>query len=226
MLNLRLSAAQSRAFALYATELIEWNERFNLTAIHEPQDIEIRHFADSLSCLKVLRPSAGLRVIDVGAGAGFPGLPLKIVYPEIHLTLVEATGKKVTFLEHMVAQLKLDNVTVVNARAEEVGQDTRHRETYDWVVARAVAGMRVLAEYMLPLSKVTGHCLAQKGENAPQEVNEAGSAIKLLGGDVRQLTPVELPTVADTRYLVDIAKVAATPPQYPRGPGRPTKRPL
>lgn len=226
MLGVGLSEGQLRAFRTYAEELVAWNTHINLTAITEPRAIEMRHFLDSLTCLRALSPAPGLRVIDVGTGAGFPGLPIKIARPELRITLLEATAKKVAFLEHLVGRLGLEGVTLVNARAEEVGQQESHREAYDWVLARAVADMRVLAEYLLPLCRLGGHCLAQKGEDAPQEVAEAQKTIDLLGGRVRQLMPVELPTVAETRYLVNIAKVAATPPAYPRRPGRPAKRPL
>ncbi len=226
-LDLKLTPAQLRAFEIYTEELLAWNARINLTAITEPEDIATRHFADSLSCLPIIRPRPpGLRVVDVGTGAGFPGLPLKIVCPTIRLTLIEATGKKVAFLHHIVATLGLEDVTVLHARAEEVGQMPDHRERYDWVLARAVAGMRTLVEYLLPLCRIGGHCLAWKGESALQEVSEAQQALSLLGGQVVQLTPVELPMVAETHYLVDIVKVAATPPKYPRRPGMPAKRPL
>jgi 16S rRNA (guanine527-N7)-methyltransferase len=227
MLNLELSPAQVDAFAIYSEELRRWNERVNLTAITDPEDIEIRHFVDSLTCLLAMRPLApDVRVIDVGSGAGFPGLPIKIVCPRVRLTLVESTGKKVDFLAHIVEKLGLEGVTLANERAETLGQDPAHREQYDWVLARAVAGMRTLVEYLLPLAKVGGRCLPQKGESAPQETVEAQEAIRLLGGRVAQLTPIELPSVADTRYLVDIEKIATSPPQYPRRPGMPNKRPL
>lgn len=226
LLGLRLTEQHLRSFAIYAEELTSWNRRVNLTAITDPKGIELRHFLDSLSCLLVLPISPHLRVCDVGTGAGFPGLPIKIVHPDIQLTLVESTGKKVRFLEHIIQHLGLDGVTLVNARVEEVGQQAEHRESYDWVLARAVAGMPVLVEYLLPLCRLGGHALAQKGEDAHQEVAEAQQAISLLGGRVEQFTTVELPTVAETRYLVDIAKVVASPPAYPRRPGRPAKRPL
>ena len=226
LFDLRLTPAHEDAFARYATELAAWNERVNLTAITDPAQVEMRHFADSLSLMQVIPRRVGLRVIDIGTGAGFPGMPLKIICPEIDLTLVESVGKKVRFLEHLVAMLDLTGVTVINARAEEVGREADHREAYDWAVARAVAGLNTLAEYLLPLVRVEGHALAQKGETASQEATAAEDAIKLLGGEIRQLTPVELPGVAETHYLVQIAKVAPTPEKYPRRPGMPSKRPL
>lgn len=227
IVNLKLSPAQVRAFQRYADELLVWNQRTNLTAITDPEAIEVRHFADSLSCLLVMRSRRkGQRVIDIGTGAGFPGLPLKIVNPGLDLTLVEATGKKIDFLRHVVEVLGLEGVTLIHERAEELGQMPEHRERYDWVLARAVASMRTLAEYLLPLCLIGGSCLAQKGESAHQEVAESHRAITLLGGRVVQLKSIELPTVVETHYLVEIEKVAATPPRYPRRAGMPSKRPL
>nr|MBN1229024.1 16S rRNA (guanine(527)-N(7))-methyltransferase RsmG [Anaerolineae bacterium] len=227
LFNVQFTPQQVTAFLTYAEELIAWNQHTNLTAITDPEDIEIRHFIDSLSCVLVLKPrQAGLKVIDIGTGAGFPGLPLKILYPSLNLSLVEATRKKLDFVQHMIDRLDIKGVSLHHNRAEELGQSAEHREKYDWVLARAVAGMPTLAEYMLPLAKLGGRCLSQKGENAPQEVVEAQNAIQILGGKVVQLIPLELPTVAETRYLVDIAKVASTPPQYPRRPGIPSKRPI
>ncbi len=210
-------------------ELVDWNQRFNLTAITDWEGVLVRHFLDSLSCLKALPHKdlvAGARLIDVGAGAGFPGLPLKLVCPEIKLTLLEATGKKVTFLQHLVRVLGLQGVEVIHGRAEELGRDPAHRERYDWALARAVAEMPTLSEYLLPLVRVGGAMLAQKGEDAAAEVHGADSAITTLGGRVRQLMVVELRGLAETRYLVVVDKVAATPEKYPRRPGIPKKRPL
>lgn len=237
-LGVHLTSAQIAAFDRYRRELQDWNTRINLTAIDDDEGIQIRHFLDSLSCLLAFRqnqraervPSQSsqrdLCVIDVGAGAGFPGLPLKIVCPSLRLTLLEATGKKVNFLEHLRDALKLQDVLVLHGRAEQLGHDPLHRERYDWAVARAVAEMPVLAEYLLPLVRVGGRCLAQKGENAPAEVRGAESALTLCGGRLARIVPVELHGLAETRYLVMVDKVAPTPAKYPRRPGMPAKRPI
>ena len=227
LLGLTLTQRQRQAFHLYQKELVSWNTRFNLTAITDTEGVQIRHFLDSLSCLLAVGDVRhGQSLIDVGTGAGFPGLPLKIVYPALRLTLVEATGKKTDFLRHMVEMLELRDVAVIHARAEQVGHDPLHRETYDWVTARAVAAMPTLIEYLLPLCRLGGHCLAQKGEEAAAEVTSAEPAVLLLGGRLSRLVPVELPGLAETRHLVLIEKVARTPEKYPRPPGRPAKRPL
>ncbi|HRE29220.1 MAG TPA: 16S rRNA (guanine(527)-N(7))-methyltransferase RsmG [Anaerolineales bacterium] len=225
LLGLDLTQTQVAAFQLYANELAEWNARFNLTAIKEPRDVQVKHFLDSLTVLKAL-PAGALRVIDVGTGAGFPGLPLKILRPELRMTLVEATGKKVRFCEHIATRLGLEGVRVVHARAEEVGQLSEHRERYDWAVARAVAEMPVLAEYLLPLVVRGGGCIAQKSKDAPAEVHGAETALRKLGGTLERLIEVELPGVVDPRYLIVLRKNAATPAVYPRRPGLPTKQPI
>ncbi|MDD5368341.1 MAG: 16S rRNA (guanine(527)-N(7))-methyltransferase RsmG [Anaerolineaceae bacterium] len=226
MLGLRLSTFQMDLFTRYETELLEWNARFNLTAIREPEGIRTKHFLDSLTCLIAFRDAPPGRLIDIGTGAGFPGIPLKIVIPGLRLTLVESVGKKAVFCRHVVQSLKLDGVEVVQARAEEVGQMSAHRERYDWSVARAVASFPVLVEYLLPLVKVGGHALAQKGEGGPAEAHGSERALKLLGGRLKQLIPVQLPGVVEDRYLLVVDKVAATPSQYPRRPGVPAKTPL
>ena len=227
LLGLDLTADQQVAFERYMQELVVWNEQSaNLTAIIEPLAVEIRHFLDSLSVLKMVPMTPGLKVIDVGTGAGFPGLPLRIVAPTIKMALMEATGKKTQFLEHVCTQLKFTNVKVVHARAEDAGQDPAHREQYDLVVARSVAHMPILMEYLLPLCKVGGQVIAMKGESAAAEARLAESAMRILGGRLTRIMPIELPHVVETHYLVLIDKTAATPTRYPRKPGLPSKNPL
>jgi len=225
-LGLRLSRLQLSTLSLYERELVDWNTRFNLTAIRDPQEIHIKHFLDSLTCLLALRDTPIARLIDVGTGAGFPGIPLKIIFPKMQLTLVESVGKKAEFCRHVVKMLDLPGVEVAQERAEVLGQTPSHREQYDWAVARAVAILPVLAEYLLPLVRVGGSMLAMKGESGPVEAHTAEHAIMVLGGHLRQLLPVTLPGVAEERYLVVIDKVAATPAGYPRKVGMPAKRPL
>jgi 16S rRNA (guanine527-N7)-methyltransferase len=226
LLGVRLTGKQLQAFHQYERELLAWNARFNLTAIDDPQKIRSKHFLDSLTCLLAMRDTPMERVIDVGSGAGFPGLPLKIICPSIRLTLVESVGKKAAFCRHMVKTLELDKVDVVQERAETVGNMLDHRQKYDWAVARAVAFMPALVEYLLPLVRVGGRVLAMKGESGPAEAQAAEYAIRVLGGHLRQLVPVTLPGVEEERYLVVIDKVAATPDSYPRRVGIPQKRPL
>lgn len=224
--GLRLNRAQLTALAHYERELKIWNERFNLTAIRNEEEIHTKHFLDSFSCLLAVRDTPPGRLIDVGTGAGFPGIVLKIASPGIHLTLVESVGKKADFCRHIVECLDLENVNIVQERAEVLGQLPEHREQYDLAVARAVASMPVLVEYLLPLVKVGGMMLAMKGENGPAETHSADRAIHILGGHLRQLMPVTLPGVAEERYLVLVDKVAATSPAYPRRVGIPSKRPI
>jgi len=226
LVGITLNEKQLHALDAYAEELSAWNEKVNLTAITDREGIRTKHFLDSLSCLGAGRFAAGMRVADVGTGAGFPGLVLKIAVPGIRLTLIEATGKKADFCRRVVERLQLQDVAVIHARAEDAGQDPAHREQYDWAVARAVAELPVLAEYLLPLVKVGGSALAQKGESGPAEVHAADGAIRLLGGSIRRVTPVELPGVVETRYLVVMAKETRTPPAYPRRTGVPSKQPL
>jgi 16S rRNA (guanine527-N7)-methyltransferase len=226
LFNVHLTGRQVIALTTYERELIEWNQKFNLTAIRDVAGIRTKHFLDSFSCVLAWKANPPANLIDIGTGAGFPGIPLKIIYPNTKVTLVESVGKKAMFCQHVVSLLGLEGVNVINSRAEDLGQMREHREGYDWGVARAVANLRVLAEYLLPLVQVGGRMLAQKGESGPAEVHIAETAIKLLGGEVRQLVSVTLPGVVEERHLVLVDKVATTPPGYPRKPGVPTKKPL
>jgi len=226
LFNVHIAGRQVMALITYEKELLEWNQKFNLTAIRDSDSIRTKHFLDSFSCVLAWKASPPDRLIDVGTGAGFPGIPLKILYPNLRLTLVESVGKKAMFCQHIVRVLGLEHVDVIQARAEDLGQNPQHREKYDWAVARAVANLNVLSEYLIPLVKVSGMALAQKGESGPAEAQSAEKAMELLGGKLKQLIPVNLPGVADDRYLVVVEKVAATPPRYPRKPGIPMKMPL
>ncbi len=226
LFGISLFPKQMAQLAAYERELLEWNEKFNLTAIRDVEGIRVKHFLDSFSCSLIWKEQPPRRLIDVGTGAGFPGIALKILYPAMKLTLVESVGKKANFCAHIVQTLELENVEIITGRAEDVGHDPIHREKYDWAVARAVAALPVLAEYLLPLVKVKGGIIAQKGESALPEINTAEKALRLLGGRMRQMVKVELPGVADERYLVVIDKSAATPAIYPRKAGIPSKKPL
>lgn len=226
LFGVHLTGRQVVALMAFERELLAWNEKLNLTAIRDVEGIRTKHFLDSFSCALAWKENPPRRLIDIGTGAGFPGIPLKILYPSMRLTLVESVGKKANFCRHIVETLKLDATEVVTARAEDVGQMPAHREAYDWAVARAVANLPVLAEYLLPLVQVGGAMLAQKGQSGPAETHKTEKALKILGGRTRQLLPVTLPGVADERFLVVVDKVAATPPQYPRKPGIPAKKPL
>lgn len=224
--GIKLTPRQVSSFEIYEQELLQWNEKFNLTAIRDPEGVRTKHFLDSLTCLVEMSNNPPQRLIDIGTGAGFPGIPLKIVLPAMQLTLVESIGKKAQFCSHVVELLNLDHVEVLTKRAEEVGHMPAHRESYDWAVARAVAALPVLVEYLLPLVKVGGFILAQKGESGPQEAQSAERACQLLGGKLKKITPVTLPGVAEQRYLIVIQKCAATPPKYPRRVGVPSRSPL
>ena len=233
IMGLKLEDEHLKAFEIYYRELVAWNEKFNLTAITDYDQVQVKHFLDSLTCLladedftRTICQQPGTRVIDVGAGAGFPGLPLKIVCPGLQLTLLEATGKKVGFLERIVGRLGLAGVEVIKGRAEELGRDAAHRERYDLALARAVAALPVLVEYTLPFCRLGGLFVAQKGGEGDAEAKAAERAIVTLGGALRRIVHLELPHLAERRSLVVIEKTAPTPEKYPRRPGTPSKRPL
>lgn len=226
LIGINLTNGQLNNLLQFEKELLDWNSRFNLTAIKEPEKIRSKHFLDSLTCLTIMREKPVERLIDIGTGAGFPGIPLKIACPQLQITLVESVGKKADFCRHIIQSLGLEGVEVVQERAETIGQMPHYREQFDWVVARAVAALPILVEYMLPLARLGGSAIAMKGESAPAEAHAADRATHLLGGKLRRLAPITLPGVVDERYLVVIDKVAATPSQYPRHVGVPAKKPI
>jgi 16S rRNA (guanine527-N7)-methyltransferase len=226
LFGVHLSDKQLGQFGLYERHLQTWNQDINLTAISDTDGIRQKHFLDSISVMMVLRKLAVHSVVDIGTGAGFPGMVLKILLPDIRLTLVESIGKKVQFCEFVAKELGFSQVTVTKARAEELGQTLEHREKYDVAIARAVAELSILSEYLLPFVRRGGRMVAQKGEKGPAETHTAQNAIQLLGGKVRFVHQITLPGVVEDRYLIEIEKVSSTPEQYPRRVGIPSKRPL
>lgn len=226
--GLDLTTAQQDQFERYYHLLVEWNEKFNLTSITEYSDVQLKHFLDSLSVAPVLLQAGVLnkQLIDVGAGAGFPGIPLAIALGDLQVTELEATGKKVRFLQEVVQELGLENVSAVHGRAEEAAHQPQSRARFDFAVARALAPMRTLVEYTLPFVRVGGTLVAYRAVEAQQETMQADKAIQLLGGRVREITGVKLGTLDDVRHLVIIDKVQSTPNEYPRAGGAPKNKPL
>jgi len=227
-LGLGLSPAQLEQFASYYHELLDWNRRVNLTAITGYEEVQLKHFLDSLTITLAWLPEidAGLWVIDVGTGAGIPGIPLKIALPAIKLVLLEATAKKANFLSHISQKLGLANVEIVVGRAEDVAYQPQYREKFDVVLSRAVAALPTLVELTLPFCAVGGIFIAQKKGAIDDEIGQAGRAISLLGGRLREVKRVDVSSLPNERYLVVIDKLSPTPEQYPRRPGLPAKRPL
>lgn len=234
-MGIELTNAQVAAFQRYQHELLDWNQRMNLTSITDPAEIESKHFLDSLSCLLALpqidgRPLAAWlasspKAVDIGAGAGLPGLALKIVWPGLRLTLLETTGKKCRFMQHVVDTLGLSGVTVVQARAEDFGQHAG-RLAFDLALARAVSRLPTLLEYGLPLLKLGGWFVIQKGREPQEELANARLALQTLGGSLHQILPVAVPGLEAERSLVIVAKAAKTPAAYPRRAGIPERQPI
>jgi len=221
-----ISLSSQDAFQKYSSELLDWNQKFNLTAIRTAEEIESKHFMDALSLLPTLQHYQVHSLIDIGTGAGFPGIPLKIVQPDLQLVLVESVEKKARFCQHVVSTLELADVDVVVDRAEEVGLNKRYREQFDCAVARAVATLPVLLEYLLPLVRVGGIIIAQKSTAVEEEVKQARNACAILGGGKMVVEVVRIPGLDAARNLVIIEKRKPTPAGYPRRVGMPAKKPL
>ncbi|MGO4889024.1 16S rRNA (guanine(527)-N(7))-methyltransferase RsmG [Anaerobacillus sp. MEB173] len=226
--GIELSEQQRNQFDQYFQLLVEWNEKMNLTAITDEDGVYLKHFYDSISAAFFYDFSSAdkLHIVDVGAGAGFPSLPIKICFPHLKITIVDSLNKRIGFLKHVTEQLQLTDCSFYHDRAETFGQNKQHREKYDFVIARAVARLPVLSELCLPLAKVGGTFMAMKGPEAAGEINEAKKAISQLGGALLKNEKFTLPIEESERHFIVIQKEKATPKKYPRKPGTPNKQPL
>jgi len=223
-LNLDLTDKQIEQFLKYYEMLIEKNKVMNLTAITEYDEVIEKHFLDSISLCQVYDLSKPVKILDMGTGAGFPGVPLKIAFPEVEITLADSLNKRIKFLDEVVAELGLEKVTTIHARAEELARNKEHRENYDLVVSRAVANLSTLGEYCIPFVKMGGNFISYKSGEIEDEVNAARKAIKILGGEIKDIYKFDLSD--QKRSFVTIEKIKTTPKTYPRKAGTPSKEPL
>lgn len=222
--GLNFTPRQLDQFGKYYALLVETNKVMNLTAITEPEEVAVKHMVDSL-----LAWEAGMEgkfLADVGTGAGFPGVPLKIYCPNLKVVLIDSLGKRLKFLQQVIDELELKDICCEHLRAEDAGRNPKHREKYDFVTARAVACLSVLSEYCLPLVKKGGQFIALKGSKYADEIAEGSEAVKILGGKIISAEPVKLPGLDDGRAIIKISKIKTTPAQYPRKAGTPEKQPL
>ena len=224
--NITITDDELAKFDKYFRLLIEWNEKINLTAITEPHEVAGKHMIDSLSCHDEKIFAENAHIIDVGTGAGFPGIPLKIYRPDLKVTLLDSLQKRIKFLDEVIITLGLKDITCVHARAEEGARQKQHREKYDVAVSRAVARLSVLAEYTLPYVKVGGCLVALKGAKFAEEADEAKRAVAMLGGEIEDVRPIHLPTLDDKRAIIIVRKTKPTPKTYPRKAGTPERKPL
>lgn len=228
-LGLHLTPRQLEQFEIYYQELVDWNQRMNLTSVTDYEEVQVKHFLDSLTLITAIKPlnkGQRLSVIDIGTGAGLPGIPLKVLLPDIRLVLLEATARKTKFLQHVVDRLGLDNVEIAVGRAEEAAHNAHYREKFDLVLSRAVASLPVLVELALPFCAVGGRFVAQKKGDIEREVEKSQKAITVMGGNLREVKSIELEELDDKRYLVIVDKIKPSPAEYPRRPGMPAKRPI
>ncbi len=223
-LGINLSEIQLKQFYNYINLLIEWNEKINLTAITEPDEVILKHFVDSLTIAKYIPD--GTKIVDVGTGAGFPGIPLKIYRQDIEITLLDSLQKRINFLNEVIRELNLEKIETVHSRVEDFGKDKMYREKFDIATSRAVANLATLSEYLLPLVKVGGKVISMKGSLIEEELEHSKNAIKILGGKVEKVDEFDLPNSDISRNIVLINKIKETPNKYPRKAGEPSKKPL
>lgn len=222
--NIKINDEQIKKFMNYMNLLLEWNEKINLTAITQPEEVKLKHFVDSLTVLKYINDDD--KVIDIGTGAGFPGIPLKIMKGNTKITLLDSLNKRINFLNIVIETLNLRNIQAIHGRAEEIARNKLYREKYDVAVSRAVANLSTLTEYMLPFVKVGGKCICMKGANVNEELERAQNAIKELGGEIERVDNFYLFDNDNERNIIVIKKVKETNPKYPRKAGTPSKEPL
>lgn len=223
-IEIELSLDETEKLYKFMYLLLEWNEKINLTAITEPEDIILKHFVDSITIKKYIKSEN--KVLDMGTGAGFPGIPLKIISSDTYFTLVDSLNKRIIFLNEVCDKLKLDKIENIHSRAEELAKNKKYREQYDVVTSRAVARLASLVEYMLPFVKVGGRCICMKGSNVDEELIEAKKAINVLGGEIEKVDKFLLPNSDIERNIVIIKKIKNTSCKYPRKPGTATKQPI
>lgn len=222
--NIELTNKQTEQFYLYMKLLLEWNKKVNLTAITEPNDIIKKHFIDSLTLNSYIEEN--IKIIDVGTGAGFPGIPIKIVKENSKVVLLDALNKRLKFLEEVISQNELIDIETVHYRAEDAGKDEKYRERFDIATSRAVAPLNVLLEYLLPLVKNGGKCICMKGNNVKKEIDESRNAVKILGGEIEKIEEFKLPDTDIKRSIIIVRKVSNTPSKYPRKAGIPSREPI
>ena len=222
--NIKINDEQIKKFMNYMNLLLEWNEKINLTAITQPDEVKLKHFVDSLTVLKYINDDD--KVIDIGTGAGFPGIPLKIMKGNTKITLLDSLNKRINFLNIVIETLNLRNIQAIHGRAEEIARNKLYREKYDVTVSRAVANLSTLTEYMLPFVKVGGKCICMKGANVNEELERAQNAIKELGGEIERVDNFYLSDNDNERNIIIIRKVKETSSKYPRKAGMPSKEPL
>ena len=222
-INIDINEDQLNKFYIYMNEILEWNNKINLTAITDEKEIIIKHFVDSLSILKYTNNKENL--IDIGTGAGFPGIPLAIMNNKIEICLLDSLNKRVNFLNEVIRKLNLTNVKAIHGRAEEIAQNKEYREKYDIATSRAVAQLNILLEYMIPFCKVNGECICMKGSNI-DEVDDANNSLLILGGEINKIEKIDIGEEQMERNIIINNKIKNTPNKYPRKAGTPRKEPL
>lgn len=223
-INVNINEEIGEKFYKYTELLLEWNKKINLTAITDLDDIILKHYVDSLTINKYITNNN--RIIDIGTGAGFPGIPLKLLNKEKEFILVDSLNKRVKFLEEVVNQLNINNIEVIHARVEDLAKNNKYRENIDIATSRAVANLSTLLEYMLPFVKINGVCICMKGPKISEEINGAKNAIEILGGKIEKIENINLPDTDIERNIVIVKKIRPTPNKYPRKAGMPAKEPL